>query len=54
MESQKNWLKFIISGRVDDYLKFVNSCRKHNIREDNTNAFYDRRPSYKGDEGRRE
>jgi len=54
MEPQKNWLKFVISGRVDDYLNFVNSCRKHNISEDNTDAFYNRSLSDKGNEGRGE
>ena len=48
MEQQKSWLKFVISGKVNDYLEYVNSCRKQNISEDNTNAFYDRRPDNKG------
>ncbi len=27
MVGEKEWNKFILTGRVEDYLKFVNSCR---------------------------
>jgi len=53
METQKNWLKFVISGRVEDYLKYVSSCKKENISEDSKNAFYNRCVGYQGNEGSR-
>ena len=53
MEREKNWLKFIISGRVDDYLKYASSCRKDNIKEETKNAFYNRCIGYQGNEDSR-
>ena len=50
METQENWLKFVISGRVDDYLKYVDSCHKQNISEGSADAFYNRSSGYKRDE----
>jgi hypothetical protein len=31
MESEKNWLRFIKSGKVNDYLSYVNSCKENEI-----------------------
>lgn len=42
MSAQKDWLKFIISGSVSDYLKYIDSCRKENLNGDGNNAFFDR------------
>lgn len=50
MEKEKNWLKFVISGSVSDYLKYTESCRKENISEGSSNAFYNRSPDYQRDE----
>lgn len=50
MEREKNWLKFVISGKVTDYLKYAETCRKQNISEGNANAFYNRSSDYTRDE----
>ena len=49
MEAEKNWLKFVISGKVSDYLKYSESIKKQNISEGNANAFYNRGSGYTGD-----
>ena len=54
MQPQKDWLKFVITGRVDDYLRFVDSCRRYDISEGNSYAFYNRCSGNKRDEDRRE
>ena len=54
MQPQKDWLKFVITGRVDEYLRFVDSCRRNDISEGNSYAFYNRCPSNKREEDRRE
>lgn len=46
MEKEKNWLKFVISGKVSDYLKYAEVCRKENISEESRNAFYNRSFDY--------
>ena len=48
MEKEKSWLKFVISGKVSDYLKYTEMCRKENISEGSLNAFYDRSSDYTG------
>lgn len=50
MEKEKNWLKFVISGSVSDYLHYAEACKKENISEGNANAFYNRCSDYKRDE----
>lgn len=52
MDTNKNWLKFIISGRAEDYINFCNSRREQLIGGD-TSAYYDRRACDKGKELRR-
>lgn len=52
MESDKNWLKFIISGSVEDYLNYVNSCKNSNIAEGENYGHHHRRPCDKGNEYR--
>ena len=52
MDREKSWLKFIISGKVSDYLNYAEACRKEEISEGSTNAFYNRSSDYKRDEGR--
>ena len=54
MSIQSDWLKFVINGRVDDYLKYVNSCKKDAINGGAHNANFDRCFGYKGNEYRRE
>ena len=53
MDRQKNWLKFVISGKVSDYLNYAEACRKEEISEGSTNAFYNRCSDYKRDESGR-
>ena len=50
MEKEKSWLKFVISGKFTDYLKYAEACRKQNICEGSANAFYNRSSDYKRDE----
>lgn len=52
MESDKNWLKFIISGRVDDYLNYINFCKSKSITEGEAYGHHNRRPCDKGNEHR--
>lgn len=54
MKTEKSWEKFLFSGKVDDYLNFVNSRREKEISEGNGNAFYNGSFSDKGNEGRGE
>lgn len=49
MKSQENWLKFVISGRVEDYLDFVNSCRSEEIDHGGRNSLHNRCIGDKGD-----
>lgn len=30
MVGEKEWNKFVLTGRVEDYLKYVDSCHKNN------------------------
>ena len=50
MDREKNWLRFITSGKVEDYLNYVNSCRGSEIIGTGDNPIYDRGISYKGNE----
>ena len=50
MEMDKNWIKFIKSGKVADYLQFVNSVKEKDLRDGTTNTVYNPRISYKGNE----
>ena len=45
----ENWNKFIKSGKVEDYLSYVNSCKEQEI-SGNTNSFYNTRLGNKGTE----
>lgn len=54
MKNEKAWKKFLFSGKVEDYLNFVNSHREKELSEGIGNAFYDRSIGYKGNEDRRE
>ncbi len=44
-----NWTRFIKSGKVEDYLTYVNSCKEQEI-GGNTNSFYNTRLGNKGNE----
>ena len=49
-----NWTRFIKTGKVEDYLKYVNSCKEQEIIGGNTADFYNTRLSDKGTECRGE
>ena len=51
---ENEWLKFIKSGSVADYLKYVDSCKENKISDGVTNTFYNRGFSNKGNENRGE
>ncbi len=52
MESHKNWLKFIISGKIDDYISYKNNCQKQEIYGGGQNQIFNGRPCDKGSEYR--
>ncbi|MBE6727696.1 MAG: hypothetical protein E7562_03500 [Ruminococcaceae bacterium] len=54
MEQEKCWLRFIISGKVEDYLRFNDARKKHEINFGGSNAFYNTRSCYSGKEYRGE
>ena len=54
MTEDKNWLRFIKSGKVSDYLQFVNALKENDIRDGNRDSIYGRGFSDKGNEHRGE
>ncbi len=50
MPLDDNWTRFIKSGKVEDYLTYVNSCKEQEIFGGNTNSFYNTRLGNKGTE----
>ncbi len=50
MEKEKSWLKFLTSGKVEDYLTYVNSCKGSEILGTGNNPFHDRGVGYKAGE----
>ena len=50
MEQNEYWNKFIRSGKISDYINYVNSCKENGILERNDNTFYDSGPNNKGTE----
>lgn len=50
--TDSDWLKFIITGSVGDYLKYCDSRRKENIYGGASDAFFNRRPCNQRDERR--
>lgn len=52
MDSNTVWQKFILSGRVEDYLKYVDSCRHDILSGGDKNAFFNGRACHKGEEHR--
>ena len=52
MGAEKEWLKFIISGKVEDYLKYTNSVKNYRDFGGEDNVFVNRRIGNKGN-GRR-
>ncbi len=50
METEKNWIKFIKSGKVADYLQFVNSVKEKDLRDGTANTVYNGRFGNKGNE----
>lgn len=54
MDTQKSWNRFIKSGKVGDYLAFVNSCKEKEISEGCSNEIYNTSLGYKGNANRGE
>lgn len=50
MEQNKFWLKFIISGKPQDYLTYVNNCNQQKISGGEVYANYNRWTCNKGNE----
>ncbi len=53
MNAEYNWSRFILSGRVEDYLKFVDSCRTDFINRGEDGEYHNRcvgnkRDKYRG------
>lgn len=40
MDTQKSWIKFMKSGKVGDYLSYVNSCKEKEISEGSYNSVH--------------
>lgn len=48
------WIRFMKSGKVSDYLTFVDSCKENKISDGQSNSFYNRGTCNKGNECRGE
>ena len=51
METDKNWIRFIKSGKIADYLNFVNSCKENELSGGYGNTVYNRGACNKRNEG---
>lgn len=54
VDSEKSWTKFIQTGKVNDYLAYVNSCRENELIEGNYNKLQNRRFGGKRNDSRGE
>ena len=54
METENAWIRFMKSGKVSDYLTFVDSCKENKISDGQSNSFYNRGTCNKGNECRGE
>lgn len=50
MHTDKNWIKFIKSGKIADYLQFVNSAKENDLRDGVANTVYNGRLGNQGNE----
>ena len=50
MEQNKEWLKFIITGKINNYLNYKSECQKNEICGGEYNSNFDRRPCDKRNE----
>lgn len=50
MISEKEWMRFLKSGKVADYLSYVNSCKENRISDGTTDTVHDRGLGNKGNE----
>jgi len=50
MDTEKSWMKFLKSGKVVDYLQFVDSVKEKDLRDGSRDSVYGRRFSDKGKE----
>jgi hypothetical protein len=54
MIPEKQWMNFLKSGSVADYLSYVNSCKENNISDGFTDTLHHRGTCNKGNECRGE
>lgn len=48
MDKNREWLKFIISGKIEAYVNYKNECKKQQICGGVQNTYFDRWPCDKG------
>lgn len=53
MDTNKKWLKFIITGRADDYVSFCDSKRQDKFYGSDNSAIFNQCSSGRGNEHRR-
>ncbi len=54
MERNKNWFRFILSGRVEDYIRYSDSCKQDKLLGGEDNSFFNRCIGDKGEQYRGE
>ena len=54
MIPEKEWTRFLKSGKVDDYLNYVNSCKENMITDGVADTLHNRGFSNKGNDRRGE
>lgn len=52
MSKEKDWLRFIISGRVDDYIRYTDSVKKESLNGGEKNSFHNGCSCNKGEQYR--
>lgn len=50
MEQNKEWLKFVITGNITNYLSYKDKCKKQEICGGEHNSYINRRSCDKGNE----
>ena len=48
MNDLQKWEKFILSGKIDDYLNYKTECKSKELIGGESNSYYNRRPCDKG------
>lgn len=53
MQENKFWLKFVITGKPQDYLTYINNCKEKSLAGGEVYAHNNRRPCDKGNQCKR-